>query len=339
MNNLPYIILIFTSFAGFLLSLYIYHKKREKKPMVCPLKSDCNAVIYSQFSSFFGIPLEILGLVYYAIIAIAYGTFLALPNLISSSLLFATLSLTTVGFFFSIYLIFIQAFAIKQWCVWCLTSASLCGIIFITTILGSGSNLLKILQDNFQIILTLNLLGLALGVGSITIYNILFSKFLHDLKIANYENEILKTISQIIWLAIFIFTASGLGLMANVGNLDNINQFSISVIILLVIITNEAILNIFITPKLIDISFGKRHVHTVGELHRLRRLSVIISTISFLSWYSLLVIILLPTDLPITLANILLIYILLLVIGFGFGFGLEKKMGTISSTTTNIAEN
>ena len=332
MNNLPYIILIFTSFAGFLLSLYIYHKKREKKPMVCPLKSDCNAVINSQFSSFFGIPLEILGLIYYSTIAITYGTFLALPNLISSNLLFVTLSLTTIGFFFSIYLIFIQAFAIKQWCVWCLTSASLCGVIFLTTILGSGSGIIQILQDNLQIILTLNLIGLALGVGGITIYDILFIKFLRDLKIASYENEILKTISQIIWLAIFIFTASGIGLITKVTNLNTANQLSISLIILLIIIVNEVIINIFITPKLIDISFGKRHIHAVGELHRLRKLSIIVSIISFISWYSLLIIMLLPTELEIALSNILLLYILVLLVGFTLGFLLERKMGNISPT-------
>lgn len=316
MSNLPYVILIFAAFAGFIVSFNIFRKKRTKKPLVCPLKSDCNTVINSRFSSLLGIPLEIWGMIYYGLIAVSYGGIIAFPNLIHPSLLFVTLSLTTIGFLFSIYLTCVQAFAIRQWCVWCLTSAGLCTIIFFTTILGASYSLADILISHFEIILTAAMTGLALGIGGITIYNVFFIKFLQDLKISQSENEILKTISQIIWLAIFIFATAVLGLLPSLSDPSSANQIAVGVVILLVIITNESILNIFVAPKLIDISFGKRHAHEAGELHRLRQLSFVISITSLLSWYALLAISLIS---HLAFSQLLLIYLILIIIGFVFG--------------------
>jgi uncharacterized membrane protein len=127
-------VIILAALGGFILAFYIRHKKQTHEKMVCPIGSDCDAVIYSEYSKFFGIPLEILGLFYYGLVAVGYALFLAFPVLASPLAVFGILTLTTAAFLFSLYLTFIQAFALKQWCTWCLMSAGICAIIFATAL-------------------------------------------------------------------------------------------------------------------------------------------------------------------------------------------------------------
>ena len=53
-----------------------------------------------------------------------------------------------------------------------------------------------------------------------------------------------------------------------------------------VIILNGAFLNLLISPRLVHISFGKRHPHEPGELHHLRKLAFALGAVSIVSWYS-----------------------------------------------------
>ena len=131
------ILLMFFGFTGFVLAFYIYHKKHENKPLVCPLRSDCNAVITSRWSRLAGIPVEILGMCYYATIVILHAVVATYPFVFSSTVEHVSLIVSAIAFCFSIYLISIQAFVLKQWCMWCLCSATLCVLIFLTTYLSS----------------------------------------------------------------------------------------------------------------------------------------------------------------------------------------------------------
>ena len=130
------VIIIFIAFSGFLLAAYIRHKKVYKETLVCPLKANCDMVIFSDYSKIFGVPVELLGIAYYLIVAVAYGVFIFvsvdMPRFLLSGIFFATI----VAFFFSLYLTYIQAFTIKQWCTWCLVSAGFCTAIFFLALLG-----------------------------------------------------------------------------------------------------------------------------------------------------------------------------------------------------------
>ena len=324
MTHWPYVILIFVAFAGFLLASHIFRKKRVKQPMVCPLNSNCEAVINSRFSTLLGIPLEIIGMLYYAITALSYGLFLILPNIITTQLTFITLVITTFAFLFSLYLTFIQAFAIKEWCVWCLTSAFFCTIIFTMTLLGSNYELSTILIDNTNLTISAGFLALAIGLGSITIYDILFLKFLKDLKISQTENDILNLISQVIWLAIFLFLLTLIGLTPLLNTTIHPNQLIMAILALIIIMINEIILNIFVAPKLVSISFGKTHVHIVGELHHLRKLSFVIATTSLFSWYAILALVFITPNLINNLDRLILYYLAILGLGLVVGIVAEK---------------
>jgi uncharacterized membrane protein len=124
------ILVVIFSLTGFLLANHIRKTKREEKPLVCPLNGSCETVVHSSYSKLFGIPLEYLGITYYAVIALIYVSFIFLPHLLPLSVAYISLGLTTAAFFFSLYLTLIQSIILKHWCTWCLMSAGLCTLIF-----------------------------------------------------------------------------------------------------------------------------------------------------------------------------------------------------------------
>jgi len=131
MEKLFHALVIVAGIGGFCLSAYIRHHKKYDKAMVCPLKADCHKVVHSQYSTLFGVPLEIWGMLYYGIIFISYGIFFFYPEFYTDAVAGAVLLLSVIAFFFSIYLTAIQAFVLREWCTWCLCSACICTIIFI----------------------------------------------------------------------------------------------------------------------------------------------------------------------------------------------------------------
>lgn len=133
------LILCFLGLSGFFLALFIFHKKRRKEPLVCPLRSDCNAVVQSDYSKFLTLPVEILGLVYFGLVAIVHAVFILYPDFSSAPLWsFFSLFASFLAFVFSMYLTAVQLFHLKQWCFWCLTSAFICVAIFILSLISSS---------------------------------------------------------------------------------------------------------------------------------------------------------------------------------------------------------
>ncbi len=109
-----------------MIARYIYHhKKHSKEALVCPLKANCDTVIHSDYSKFLGMPIEALGMVYYCSIAVSYGLLVIFPELDMPLIVSGLLLATVCAFVFSIYLTLVQAFALKNWCTWCLISASI----------------------------------------------------------------------------------------------------------------------------------------------------------------------------------------------------------------------
>ena len=133
-QSLWYVITALLAVMGFSIATYIRHKKVSMETFVCPIGHTCDAVIHSDYSRFLGIPVEYLGILYYGIIAFSYAALALRPDLNMPLVLLALLIVTTVAFLFSLYLTFIQAFALRQWCTWCLISAGLCTLIFSSTL-------------------------------------------------------------------------------------------------------------------------------------------------------------------------------------------------------------
>lgn len=285
--NFLYIIILFTSFSGFLISFYIKHKKGAHENLVCPLNFSCDTVIYSQYSKFFGIPLENIGMAYYGVVAVYYTVLLAYPALGAHALIFGILTASTGAFLFSIYLTFIQAFNLKQWCSWCLISAGLCTIIFFSAIFGSEVGFVELMKQYKGVLGIAHALGIALGLGGATIADIFFFRFLRDFKISEWETGVMNVLSQIIWFALALLVFSGITLYAPASATLNIDpRFQVKVLGVLIIIINGAFLNLLIAPQLVNISFHEKIKHPAGHMDKTRRLAFALGAVSLTSWYT-----------------------------------------------------
>ena len=139
-------IIILCAFGGVSIALYIHRKKRLHEPLTCPIGHSCDPVIHSRFSRFMDMPVEILGVLYYTIIVVAYLLFLFAPSLaqtVPSLILFA---LSALAFLFSLYLIVVQLFILRQWCTWCIISALLCTAIFFAVMKLYGAGITALTQ-------------------------------------------------------------------------------------------------------------------------------------------------------------------------------------------------
>lgn len=282
-----YLGIILLALGGFLIAVYIRSHKETGKTLICPVSNTCDTVIHSDYSRFFGIPVEFLGMAYYGIIAVSYGIFLVRPDFIYPITDFLLLGLSLVALLFSVYLTFIQAFTLRQWCTWCLISASFSAAIFFLALFGSGYGFVELLAEHHEIFLGLHLFGMAIGLGGATISDIMFFRFLKDLRISEFESGVLHTLSQIIWFALAVLVISGLGLyLPEAAELNQSAKFLVKMIVVGVIIINGALLNLLVAPNLVRISFGAPHHHQRGELRHIRKLAFALGGVSVVSWYS-----------------------------------------------------
>jgi uncharacterized membrane protein len=135
MKVFSYPILTVIALIGFAISFYIWNKKSRQKPLVCPMKGNCAAVIHSDYSKFMGVRVEILGMIYYSLICIAYGMLFFFPQLSTSWTLVVLRACSAAAFLFSLYLASVQIFVLKQFCTWCLCSALVSAILFLSVMM------------------------------------------------------------------------------------------------------------------------------------------------------------------------------------------------------------
>lgn len=102
----------------------------------CSLTSGCEKVLTSSYSVVLGVPVSLLGALYY--LAIAVGSFLYLESKHSgalqahhSEILKWTLFSTVLGFAMSLWFVFVQVFIIHSYCLYCMGSALTSTILFV----------------------------------------------------------------------------------------------------------------------------------------------------------------------------------------------------------------
>lgn len=113
------IILIFSS-IGLIDTMYLIYHTVTKTDVYCLFfpKKWCQKVQHSKYSKTFGIPNSVAGFFMYILLILlsimhlsGYAPFLWLQAII------------TIGFLFSVYFLYIQAFVLRAFCTWCVVSA------------------------------------------------------------------------------------------------------------------------------------------------------------------------------------------------------------------------
>jgi len=131
MKNTLRLLLVFLPFLGILDAGYLTWQHYGNIIAPCPVHFafvDCGQVLHSQYSILFGIPLALLGVIFYCIeTSIAICVFIT--KRAAGKLLLLLFSLG--GFLFSLYLVYIQLFLIKAICLYCIGSAAISTVYFV----------------------------------------------------------------------------------------------------------------------------------------------------------------------------------------------------------------
>ena len=124
--------IIVFSVAGFFDALYLSAKHYFGSDINCFLVSGCEEVTTSVYSVILGVPMAYLGLVYY--VFILFLSVYLLNNLDKTFIFKTILIVSGLGFLFSLYLLYLQAFVILAYCIYCLMSASISTMLFLISL-------------------------------------------------------------------------------------------------------------------------------------------------------------------------------------------------------------
>jgi len=127
-------VLMVASIIGLLDSIYLAYVKIANTEIYCtPGLGDCDVVNASQWSTLFGIPLGIYGIIGFSFILLlaVFGNKSKMLAPHADLLLFA---ISLAGFLFSLYLTYIELFVLQAICQWCVLSALMMTVIFVTVI-------------------------------------------------------------------------------------------------------------------------------------------------------------------------------------------------------------
>lgn len=114
-------LLFATAIVGLAVSGYLFVAYTTGGPITCGVGHGCDTVRASEYSSFFGIPTPVFGLIFYLLMAI--GVIIKRWDLLKW--------LTLGGLIVSGYLTYLEAFVINAWCFWCVVSAILSVVAFV----------------------------------------------------------------------------------------------------------------------------------------------------------------------------------------------------------------
>jgi uncharacterized membrane protein len=115
------------SFIGFLDSAYLAAKYYLGGEVPCSLVHGCEEVLGSSFADLFGVPIALFGVFYYLSISLFAIAFIDRKKFV---FLKAVVVLPIMGFFFTIWLIFVQAVLLEAFCLYCLISAGATSVLF-----------------------------------------------------------------------------------------------------------------------------------------------------------------------------------------------------------------
>ena len=116
------------SIIGFLDASYLTTKYYLGTPLNCSVFEGCELVTTSQYATIFAIPVALLGAFYYLLIFILSFMYLdAGVHFITRMLP----PLTLIGFFASVWFVYLQLFVIRAICIYCMGSAASSTILLI----------------------------------------------------------------------------------------------------------------------------------------------------------------------------------------------------------------
>lgn len=116
------------SFIGFLDATYLTAQHYLGFELNCSLLRGCETVTTSEYSVVAGVPVALLGALYYFVMVIGMFVYFDLQD---KRILRFLMWLTLFGFFASLWFLYLQVFVIKALCLYCLVSITTSTLLFI----------------------------------------------------------------------------------------------------------------------------------------------------------------------------------------------------------------
>lgn len=121
-------LLLAASLIGFIDAAYLTAKHYLGAPPPCGRFGGCETVTTSEYATIAGVPLALLGAVYYLAVFLSVIAYLDTRR---PGILRMTAGFTAVGFLASLWFVYLQLFVIKAICPYCMLSAFASTVLFI----------------------------------------------------------------------------------------------------------------------------------------------------------------------------------------------------------------
>ncbi|OHA58851.1 MAG: hypothetical protein A2571_00500 [Candidatus Vogelbacteria bacterium RIFOXYD1_FULL_44_32] len=126
------LVILVVTVIGWVASYYVYRHRKHGQAIECVISSDCDWIISSSHSSWWGIPNDQIGLAYFSSL-----TLLTLLDIIIGGGFYLNILILLIALLagvYALYLIYIQLHVLKHNCTWCIIPTLSAVIILIATI-------------------------------------------------------------------------------------------------------------------------------------------------------------------------------------------------------------
>jgi uncharacterized membrane protein len=119
---------------GVLISIYMTIYKLTDNERMCIGNGGCSTVNASAYSSIYGIPVAVFGILGYLAILVALTLEVKGGKFLRQNATLATFGMALIGFLFSFYLLYLEIYVIKALCPFCISSQIAISILFILSV-------------------------------------------------------------------------------------------------------------------------------------------------------------------------------------------------------------
>ena len=125
------------SLAGLALATYLSVEHVTAGAPSCGVTGDCGDVTTSEYAVLLGVPVAFIGVAGYGALLLGTLAYLGLDSP-PDSLAYALLGMAVLGESLTAYFVYVQAFRIHAYCVYCLASAAIMTTAFAITVCATA---------------------------------------------------------------------------------------------------------------------------------------------------------------------------------------------------------
>ena len=164
-----------------------------------------------------------------------------------------------------------------------------------------------------SIFIILHAIAAAVGLGATTVTDALFFDFLTDFTISEKEQSVMKILSRVLWIALGIMIITGVCLfLSDPTRYAVSSKFLTKMIIVGIIVVNGFLLNIFLHPRLLRVTFEEMHPDRF-----ITHIAFASGAVSLISWYTVFILGSIRS-IPISVGGAIIIYAVLIAGGVTF---------------------